>query len=132
MVMTPQRQTILEELRNCQNHPTADELFQMVRQRIPKVSLATVYRNLEVMASAGMIRKIDMAGGQMRFDGTVSPHHHMRCVKCSRVMDAPPHVLQKTSNLPSELNGHLVLEYRLDILVECASCRRAPSAQSNE
>ncbi|MGQ9858137.1 MAG: Fur family transcriptional regulator [Thermodesulfobacteriota bacterium] len=131
MAMTAQRRIILEELRNSGNHPTADELFRAVRKRLPKVSLATVYRNLEVLASQGIIRKLAIPGARMRFDGVTQAHLHMRCVKCSRVMDAPLGAAQIPSQLPSELEGNVVLEYRLDILVECSTCRGKDSGQSH-
>ena len=54
---TIQRKVILEELSLLKSHPTADELFQIVRIRLPKISLATVYRNLADLAASGRIRK---------------------------------------------------------------------------
>ena len=57
--MTRQRMVILEELKRVRSHPTADELYGMVRDRLPKVSLATIYRNLDMLAREGIIQKID-------------------------------------------------------------------------
>ncbi|MGE5577510.1 MAG: Fur family transcriptional regulator, partial [Syntrophothermus sp.] len=53
--MTRQRQIILEELKNVTTHPTADEVYEMVRRRLPRISLGTVYRNLELLAEEGII-----------------------------------------------------------------------------
>ena len=68
--MTHQRRIILEELRNTRSHPTADEVYEIVRKRIPKISLGTVYRNLELLSESGVIQKLEIGGTQKRFDGT--------------------------------------------------------------
>ena len=65
--MTSQRRVILEELAKVATHPTADELYQQVRRRLPRISLGTVYRNLEVLASAGKVSKVCPADRQRRF-----------------------------------------------------------------
>lgn len=85
--LTNQRKVILEELRAVTSHPTADELYRQVRKRMPRISLGTVYRNLEVLSSLGLVRKLENAAGQKRFDGDMSPHHHIRCELCGKVGD---------------------------------------------
>jgi Fur family ferric uptake transcriptional regulator len=87
MRLTSQRRLILEELRSVTTHPTADELYGMVRRKMPRISLGTVYRNLEMLSSLGLVRKLENAAGQKRFDGDVSPHHHIRCDTCGKVGD---------------------------------------------
>jgi Fur family ferric uptake transcriptional regulator len=87
MRLTNQRRIILEELQSVTTHPTADEIYGMVRQKMPRISLGTVYRNLEVLSSLGLVRKLENAAGQKRFDGDVSPHHHIRCEACGKVGD---------------------------------------------
>lgn len=90
--MTLQRRVILEELRKVCSHPTADEIYAMVRKRLPRVSLGTIYRNLDVLAEQGEILRLESAGSQMRFDGNAMPHLHIRCMHCGRVGDVlgPP------------------------------------------
>ncbi len=61
---TRQRRLILEELRKLKTHPTAASLYAIVRRRMPKISLGTVYRNLELLNQMGMIRKLDFSGGR--------------------------------------------------------------------
>lgn len=123
MVLTPQRELIIQELRSAKDHPTAEELYERVRARRPRISLATVYRNLETLARAGLIKKLEAAGSRRRFDGNLFPHLHMRCVKCGRVMDAPFELRQITSEIPREIQGHRVVGHNLEILVICISCR---------
>lgn len=87
--LTPQRKVILEELRGTRSHPTADEIYDLVRKRLPHVSLGTIYRNLEFLRSRGLIRKLDKIGSQMRFDAFLDPHLHVYCVECGKVGDIP-------------------------------------------
>ena len=87
MRLTSQRQVILEELKKVKSHPTANEMYDMVRKRLPRIGLGTVYRNLDLLAELGIIKKMEVGGEQKRFDGDTSPHYHIRCVKCNRVED---------------------------------------------
>lgn len=85
--MTQQRKVILEELRKVTTHPTADEVYDLVRKRLPRISLGTVYRNLDVLAEMGDILKLESAGTQKRFDGNIAAHAHVRCRICGKVGD---------------------------------------------
>ena len=87
MRLTAQRQVILEELSKVTSHPTANEVYDMVRRRLPRIGLGTVYRNLELMADVGVILKLEVGGTQKRFDATVEPHYHVRCTSCGKVND---------------------------------------------
>jgi Fur family ferric uptake transcriptional regulator len=86
---TEQRTVILEELRLCRNHPSADEVYLRVRGRLPRISLGTVYRNLELMASQGIIRRLDANAAQKRFDPITQQHCHFRCRTCGKIEDIP-------------------------------------------
>ncbi|GAB1409123.1 transcriptional repressor [Desulfovibrionales bacterium] len=85
--LTNQRKLILKQLQSVTSHPTADELYDMVRQHMPRISLGTVYRNLETLSALGLVRKLDNASGQKRFDGDMSSHHHIRCERCGKIGD---------------------------------------------
>ncbi len=85
--LTKQRKIILEELTKLSSHPTADELYQVVRQRIPNISLGTVYRNLDFLVDQGQIARIDASAGQKRFDALLEYHQHVRCLKCGCIGD---------------------------------------------
>lgn len=84
---TIQKQIILEVVRQMCDHPTAEDVYNRVRDRLPSVSLATVYRNLEQMAAAGDIAKIESAGSARRYDGTTEAHTHVQCTCCGRIED---------------------------------------------
>ena len=88
--MTRQRMVILEELRKVKTHPTADELYAMVRTRMPRISLGTVYRNLDFLTESKEILKLESAGSIRRFDGDTRPHQHVRCQICGKIGDVVP------------------------------------------
>lgn len=121
--MTQQRAVILEELRKVTSHPTADEIYTMVRKKMPKISLGTVYRNLELLSEKGEILKLEYAGFQMRFDGNAAPHTHLRCESCGRVADVMG--VSPAAKVPEGLSvpGFRVSSARVEFFGLCDGCR---------
>ena len=118
------RQVILERLQAVESHPTADEVYQMVRRRLPHISLGTVYRNLELLSKLGLIQKLRLGCAQSRFDGNVERHYHVRCAACGRVADVPIEPLPGIEDAARgatdfELSGH-----RLEFTGLCPKCKR--------
>jgi len=126
--MTKQRRAILDELRRERHHPTASELYSRLRNRLPRISLGTVYRNLAVLSREGVVRRIESPGEETRFDGSDEEHDHIRCVSCGRVDDVlgTPAALDE-GRLP-ELAGYEVLGHRLEFFGVCPECRDKPAA----
>ena len=85
---TRQRQIVLEALRATCEHPTAGELYKTVRERMPRISLGTVYRNLEILQETGQaVRLAGCSGQEARYDGRCDPHLHLVCGECGGVRD---------------------------------------------
>jgi len=126
---TRQREVIVEELRKLDTHPSAVGLHEIVKRRLPKISLGTVYRNLEILAHAGKIRKLDISGVEARFDAKMEPHDHVRCVRCGRVDDI--FGLRKDFVEPDFKNqtGYVILGHRLEFYGICPSCNEAGVAR---
>ena len=121
--MTRQRRVILEELRRLSTHPTADEMYGIVRKRIPKISLGTVYRNLEMLAETGTIRIVRTCGRQMRFDADLSDHVHAVCVRCGKVIDMPGASPAVHPGIPGPAgSGFRQIATRTEIIGVCADC----------
>ncbi len=120
---TPQRKVILEELCSLKTHPTAAELFAIVRQRLPRVSLGTVYRNLEVLHQDGRVLKLEMGGTEARFDGDTRFHHHVRCTECGAVRDVELSQPIQPQNAISDCCGYDIQGYKLKFFGTCPSCR---------
>ena len=121
-----QRQAILEDLRGLTSHPTAADLYQMVRARLPRISLGTVYRNLELLAEMGAIQKLEMGGTEARFDGNADYHHHIRCLRCGRVDDLHDVSQVLTDVLAgvrrAHTSGYDILGYQLVFSGICPGC----------
>ncbi|TKJ42157.1 transcriptional repressor [candidate division LCP-89 bacterium B3_LCP] len=122
--MTRQRRVILEELRKVRSHPTADEIYQMARKHLPRISLGTVYRNLEVLSDQGLIKKLDVSGDRSRFDGDLTEHVHIRCIVCGRVDDFP---VRPAVTLPEINNdcGYEIGGFVLEFSGQCPQCKKA-------
>jgi Fur family transcriptional regulator, ferric uptake regulator len=120
--MTEQRRVILEELRKVTCHPTADQLHQMVRKRLPKISIATIYRNLEILSEEGLVLKMDVAGTQRRFDGTPENHYHIRCSQCGRVDDIDFEPMSSIEEKVGESSGYKVLSHTMEFAGICPEC----------
>ena len=119
---TPQRRIILEELRKVTSHPTAVELYELVRQRMPKISLGTVYRNLDLLAQRGTIQKHALGGVEARFDGNPHRHCHVRCDRCGRMDDLDEMHEGLTGEQPAQAAGYQILGYRLELIGVCPDC----------
>lgn len=125
--MTRQRKIILEELRNLHTHPTADEVYDTVRKRMPRISLGTVYRNLEILSQWGLAQRLDLAGNRRRFDGTTGDHYHVRCVHCGDVEDVPIEPLRTLEESARSNTDFEIIGHRLNFLGLCPRCRNEAS-----
>lgn len=122
--MTNQREIILRELMHNKGHLTADELYDIVKKIMPRISLATVYRNLEILSEAGMIGKLEISGRQKRFDYDATDHDHIYCAVCQRVDNLK---IERESLKTEELggvSGYSVTGYRVEIIGICPSCQQ--------
>ena len=126
MRMTSQREIILKELQNSRQHLTADELYERVKKFMPRISLATVYRNLETLSEAGIIGKLEISGRQKRFDSDVHPHDHIYCLQCHRVDNIEfDRNLVNPAAVASD-KGYRITGYRVEFKGICSSCRDKP------
>ena len=122
MRLTTQRQIILEELLKVTSHPTANEVYDMVRKRLPRIGLGTVYRNLELMAETGMILKLEVGGTQKRFDATTEPHYHVRCVECGKVDDIDIAVQQDIHEAAARACHYQIFGHHIEFTGLCPDC----------
>jgi Fur family transcriptional regulator, ferric uptake regulator len=130
MRLTTQRQIILEELGKVTSHPTANEVYDMVRKRLPRIGLGTVYRNLELMADSGIILKLEVGGTQKRFDATVAPHYHVRCTSCGKVDDIDIEVQSQINQVAENASNYMILGHHIEfsgIYPKCLEEKKALS-----
>ncbi|HEX8459412.1 MAG TPA: transcriptional repressor [Pyrinomonadaceae bacterium] len=123
--VTSQRVAVYEYLSRVEHHPTAEEIYLAVKPRLPRISLATVYKNLEALTKCEVISKLTYGDGAARYDIRTDHHHHTRCVACGKVWDleaAESSAWLKGLKPPQA--GFEVKDYRLEILGHCRDCRR--------
>ena len=123
--LTTQRQIILEELAKVKTHPTASELYDMVRKRLPRIGLGTVYRNLELMADNGMILKLEIGGTQKRFDATTAPHYHIRCSGCGKVEDIMIPIMDDLAQAAEQASSYKIFGHHVEFSGLCADCQQS-------
>ena len=120
--MTRQRKVILEELRKVDTHPSADEVYEMVCKRLPRISLGTVYRNLEILSAKGEIQKLELGCTLKRFDGIAENHYHIRCLQCDRVVDAPDDVDVAVNHDLKNATKFKIFGHKLEFIGICPDC----------
>jgi len=120
--MTRQRRVILEELCKVDTHPSADEVYAMVRKRLPRISLGTVYRNLEILAESGDIQKLEPGGTLKRFDGKTEHHYHLRCIRCDRMIDAPVDFDVMIKHDLKSATDFKIIGHKLEVIGICPEC----------
>jgi Fe2+ or Zn2+ uptake regulation protein len=126
---TRQRAELLACLRRCDSHPTAAELHAALRSGFPRLSLGTVYRNLDVLVQEGEIEAVPCESGTLRYDGNPTPHHHFTCQACGQIQDISlpaPRALGRQLRERYALEAHRI---RIDFIGLCTQCRDA--AQPN-
>jgi Fe2+ or Zn2+ uptake regulation protein len=122
--LTTQRAAVYDYLSGVEHHPTAEEVFLAIKPQLPRISLATVYKNLEALVNCGAVSKLTYGDASARYDIRTDHHYHTRCLKCGKIwdLDAP-----EDSDLLKRIKpqaGFKVQDYRLELLGHCRECRR--------
>lgn len=119
---TRQRQQVLEAVRAL-DHPDADEICAALAGQKPRAGRATVYRNLNLLAEQGEIRRIE-TGGADRYDGCLRPHYHLRCRCCGRLFDAHMPVVEGLEKQLTDTGGFAVEGYTIVFVGLCPDCNK--------
>src|SRR5512136_30841 len=129
--MIHQREAILAEIKKDPSHPTADEIYERVRKRLPRISMGTVYRNLDVLSSCGLIHRLEPGLPQMRFDSVTHDHYHVTCMQCGKIEDAPietsDNALKNLENALGRLTKHGIFGHKLEFVGLCKECLQKES-----
>jgi len=106
------------------DHPTADEVLERVRSKVPRVSLGTVYRNLEKLRLQGRIRMVRLAGGGAHYDAVLEHHDHFMCERCGAVRDLEA-TAKGRSMTGLQRQGYLVRWQTTAVYGLCQECNSA-------
>lgn len=121
--MTRQREVVLDELSRTKDHPKADEIYQMVRRKLPHISFGTVYRNLRLLKELGLVRELSYGKNFSRYEAYFNNHQHFTCKTCGRVMDIDEPLTVSTQGIIVGGRTMDVDEYRLEFYGTCDECR---------
>jgi len=125
MSMTRQRRIIMQDIDRTNYHPTADEVYYNVRKILPKISLGTVYRNLDLLTEKGILNRLDTGLGPRRYETVKNHQYHVVCTLCGRIddmempdmRDAVNGALGKGDRVGYEVDSH-----RLEFFGRCPDC----------
>lgn len=120
--ITPQRLAILEYLENNREHPSAEDIYNALKDRFPSMSFATVYNTLEVLMAKGLIKELSLDSTKKRFDPMVHPHHHFICRKCGKILD-----VEKDFEImvPEDLKNCDIMEFQVVFSGFCPECKES-------
>lgn len=128
---TEQRAAVFRFLSGTEVHPTADDVFLGVRELLPGISLATVYKSLETLVGCGLAVKLTYGDGSARYDGRTDPHHHARCAACGRVFDVLGDIPGPAFDaMQGSTDSFTVTGYRLELTGYCGACLPEGGARS--
>jgi Fur family peroxide stress response transcriptional regulator len=125
LAVTPQRLATIRALLASAEHPTADAVYATVRREHPHVSLATVHRTLDTLCEIGEARKVTLLHDSARYDGNVTPHHHVVCINCRRIRDIEIPNAEQLLEGREHIGEFRVLGTSVEILAVCEKCGRA-------
>lgn len=117
-----QRELILKTLDQNRIHPSADTVYEMIKKKIPNISLATVYRNLNLLAEKGIIRRLEGVDGIYRYDAYIDEHHHFVCKQCGNIYDIPGDAIPEIANAVTEKTGLTVESCDITLKGTCNKC----------
>ena len=127
--LTPQRKRVLElfERLGCGNHLSAEDVHQQLAQQDLKVSLATVYRTLRLLADMGFLQELELSEGGRRFElagDDHRDHHHVVCIRCGRTEEFESETVLAAGAKAAERVGFKLIESTLNVRAICPDCQR--------
>lgn len=120
---TSQRAMILDVVKHSDEHLTAGEIFERVRQRDPKVAYGTVYRSLHLLVQHGLIQELTFADQASRYDGRTERHDHVYCTACGLLLDVEVPMALTARHIAEERSGFTILSHHTVFAGKCPKCR---------
>ena len=120
--VTPQRLAVYEAINHNPTHPNAEAVYKILQPNYPSMSLATVYKTMEIFAKIGVVQVLQCVEDAHRYDYNTTPHAHIRCEKCNRVIDIDmdQEGLRKAA---AEQIGFVVNGVSISFVGICPDCR---------
>jgi Fur family transcriptional regulator, peroxide stress response regulator len=129
--VTPQRMAIYAQLLSRDDHPSPESLYLSVKDDLPRLSLATVYKTLDALQAAGLVLQLAIPNEAKRYDANLKPHHHLICTQCRCIIDSTDALLAPLRTQKSK-TGFRANEIKVQILGVCASCQNEAQAHQSD
>ena len=123
-----QREYIFEYLKSTDSHPTAQMVFDGIRDEFPNPSLGTVYRNLNILVEQGKVKRLQYGSTFDRYDADIYEHYHFICQNCNKVYDLAINPKEDLEQIAQAESGHLVDGHKIDFFGICKECQRNEQA----
>ena len=124
--VTTQQQAIFQALKKSKQHITAEQMYQQVRKTLPRISLATIYRNLETLVERNMAAKVTISGAA-HFEINTRPHYHVICLGCGRIEDLESIPASDIEEFFSRFTNFKLTGHQLLLSGLCPVCQRRHS-----
>lgn len=115
---------VLEAVDTLRDHATAEEVYEAVAREHPHIGRGTVYRNLQKLAEAGEIMKVEVPGGADRYDHLTYKHYHVKCEKCGRVFDVDMPYDSELEEKVANKHGFLLTGHTIMFTGVCPDCQK--------
>lgn len=122
LAVTHQRQVIYETLASMHGHPSPEAVYDVVKERVPSISLATVYKNLKTFEQHGLVQGVSPHHGSARFETNPAPHHHLVCLRCRAIVDVPAGDIGPVRLKKRAPAGFRIQRYNVEMLGICGDC----------
>ena len=121
-----QRAKVLEVFLNTERHLTANELYEILRKRYPKIGYATVYRAMKVITEAGIAEEIEFGDGAKRFEHKYGHEHHdhLICIECGKFVEAMNPQIEELQEKLANDHGFTLLRHKMHLFGICKKCGR--------
>ena len=120
--ITPQRVAIVEYVMNNDSHPSAEDIYKVIQKKYPMVSLATVYKTLELLAEIGVVRELSFADGA-RYDANIGKHVNVVCLHCGRIEDIEEESLADLESRIARRSKYQIRSGRFELYGYCSECK---------
>ena len=126
LLYSRQREQVLDIFLKTEKHLTIDELYRRIRKKNPKIGLATVYRTMRVICSAGLARETDFGDGVKCYEHKYKHqhHHHLVCIKCGRIIEVISPEIEKLQKKLAKKHGFTISRDTMKIFGICRTCKR--------
>ncbi|MEG0073472.1 MAG: transcriptional repressor [Clostridia bacterium] len=123
MNYSKQRNLIYDMVSSVKTHPTVETVYDEVKKTQSNISLSTVYRNLERLADEQMLLRVKVAGQPDRYDGDITNHYHISCIKCHKIFDVHTEYLKEIDEKISKISGLEIKSHNIIFNTICDKCK---------